>query len=66
LILLYENASPNDYIICDEGFSLQLYTQATEFVYKYSQFRLGANNLSVDSMEACGLLEELNYKWLCH
>jgi TPR repeat protein len=40
--LLYENAAPNDYIIRDEGYSLQLYTQAAELGYKYSQFRLGA------------------------
>jgi TPR repeat protein len=42
LALLYENAAPNDYIIRDEGYSLQLYTQAAELGYKYSQFRLGA------------------------
>ena len=40
--LLYENAAPNDYIIRDEGYALQLYTQAGELGYKYSQFRLGA------------------------
>jgi TPR repeat protein len=40
--LLYENAAPNDYIIRDDGYALQLYTQAAELGYKYSQFRLGA------------------------
>lgn len=40
--LLYENAAPNDYVIRDEGYALQLYTQAGELGYKYSQFRLGA------------------------
>jgi Sel1 repeat len=40
--LLYEIGSPNDYILRDEGHSLQLYTKAAEFGYKYSQSRLGA------------------------
>lgn len=40
--LLYENAAPNDYIIRDDGYALQLYTKAGELGYKYSQFRLGA------------------------
>lgn len=40
--LLYENAAPNDHIIRDDGYALQLFTQAGELGYKYSQFRLGA------------------------
>lgn len=40
--LLYESASPNDAIIRDENYSRQLFTQAAELGYKYSQFRLGS------------------------
>lgn len=40
--LLYESASPNDHIIKDERYALQLFTQAAELGYKYSQFRLGS------------------------
>ena len=40
--LLYESAAPNDVIIRDENYSRQLFTQAAELGYKYSQFRLGS------------------------
>ena len=40
--LLYESAAPNDAIIRDETYSRQLFTQAAELGYKYSQFRLGS------------------------
>ena len=40
--LLYESATPNDAIIRDENYSRQLFTQAAELGYKYSQFRLGS------------------------
>jgi TPR repeat protein len=40
--LLYESAAPNDAIIRDENYSRQLFTQAAELGYKYSQFRLGS------------------------
>lgn len=41
LAMLYENASSTDVIIKDEGYALQLYTQAANLGYKYSQHRLG-------------------------
>jgi TPR repeat protein len=40
--LLYEHASPSDSIVKDENYSLQLFTQAAELGYKFSQFRLGS------------------------
>jgi TPR repeat protein len=40
--LLYESAAPNDAIIRDENYARQLFMQAAELGYKYSQFRLGA------------------------
>ncbi|KIV90961.1 hypothetical protein PV10_05559 [Exophiala mesophila] len=40
--LLYESAAPGDHIIKDERYALQLFTQAAELGYKYSQFRLGS------------------------
>lgn len=40
--LLYESAQPNDAIVKDEGYSRQLFTQAGDLGYKYSQFRLGS------------------------
>ncbi|KAI9817465.1 MAG: hypothetical protein M1827_001075 [Pycnora praestabilis] len=39
--LLYETASGNDSIIRDEAYSKQLFTQAANLGYKFSQFRLG-------------------------
>ncbi|KAJ2965612.1 hypothetical protein NUW58_g10854 [Xylaria curta] len=39
--LLYESAQPNDVIIRDEGYALQLFEQAANLGYKFSQFRLG-------------------------
>ncbi|KAI9804984.1 MAG: hypothetical protein M1833_006287 [Piccolia ochrophora] len=39
--LLYEQASGNDSIIRDEQYSKQLFHQAAELGYKFSQFRLG-------------------------
>ncbi|KAK2765026.1 hypothetical protein FQN54_008725 [Arachnomyces sp. PD_36] len=40
--LLYESASGNDAIIRDEEYSRQLFLQAADLGYKFSQFRLGA------------------------
>ncbi|KAI9891867.1 MAG: hypothetical protein M1814_002252 [Vezdaea aestivalis] len=40
--LLYQNASPNDSIIRDEAYARQLFFEAAELGYKFSQFRLGA------------------------
>lgn len=40
--LLYESASGNDTIIRDEEYSRQLFLQAAELGYKFSQYRLGA------------------------
>ncbi len=40
--LLYESASGNDSIIRDEKYAFQLFQQASELGYKYSQFRLGS------------------------
>ena len=40
--LLYESASGNDNIIRDEGYALELFNQAAQLGYKFSQFRLGA------------------------
>lgn len=39
--LLYESAGPNDVIIRDEAYAFQLFKQAADFGYKFSQFRLG-------------------------
>lgn len=41
--LLYESASGNDTIIRDEEYSRQLFLQAAELGYKFSQYRLGAS-----------------------
>ncbi|MCJ1285220.1 hypothetical protein MMC26_004559 [Xylographa opegraphella] len=40
--LLYESASGNDNIIRDESYSNQLFLQAAELGYKFSQYRLGS------------------------
>ncbi|KIX10338.1 uncharacterized protein Z518_01420 [Rhinocladiella mackenziei CBS 650.93] len=40
--LLYESATPNDVVIRDEKYAFQLFQQAAELGYKYSQFRLGS------------------------
>lgn len=42
LALLYENAQENDPIVRDEAYAFQLFKQAAELGYKFSQFRLGA------------------------
>lgn len=41
LALLYQNPQGNDAVIRDEGYSLELFTQASNLGYKFSQFRLG-------------------------
>ncbi|KAL1970204.1 hypothetical protein VTN77DRAFT_5364 [Rasamsonia byssochlamydoides] len=41
LALLYENPGNNDFIVRDEEYSRQLFIQAAELGYKFSQFRLG-------------------------
>lgn len=41
LALLYESAEPNDVILRDEAYAAQLFKQAAELGYKFSQFRLG-------------------------
>lgn len=41
LALMYQNASGNDVIIRDEQYASQLFHQAAELGYKFSQFRLG-------------------------
>lgn len=40
--MLYENASPSDSVVKDENYARQLFTQAAELGYKFSQFRLGS------------------------
>lgn len=40
--LLYESARPEDHILRDEQYAYQLFHQAAELGYKYSQFRLGS------------------------
>lgn len=42
LALLYESTDNNDFIVRDEEYSRQLFMQAAELGYKFSQFRLGA------------------------
>ncbi|KAF9887959.1 hypothetical protein FE257_009481 [Aspergillus nanangensis] len=42
LALMYANASSNDVIIRDEAYASQLFHQAAELGYKFSQFNLGA------------------------
>ncbi|OAA61666.1 Tetratricopeptide-like helical [Niveomyces insectorum RCEF 264] len=39
--LLYERAQPNDVILRDEAYALELFQQAADLGYKFSQFRLG-------------------------
>ena len=39
--LLYESAQPNDVFIRDEAYAFQLFKQAADLGYKFSQFRLG-------------------------
>lgn len=39
--LLYEGAGPNDVIVRDPGYAFQLFKQAADLGYKFSQFRLG-------------------------
>ncbi|KAL4945083.1 hypothetical protein BDV06DRAFT_55243 [Aspergillus oleicola] len=41
LALLYASASENDIVIKDEAYASQLFHQASELGYKFSQFRLG-------------------------
>ncbi|KAJ5787602.1 hypothetical protein N7457_002592 [Penicillium paradoxum] len=41
LALMYENAGGNDIIVRDEQYASQLFHQAAELGYKFSQFRLG-------------------------
>jgi TPR repeat protein len=41
LALMYQNAGGNDIIIRDEQYASQLFHQAAELGYKFSQFRLG-------------------------
>ncbi|KAM7222793.1 hypothetical protein V8F06_001691 [Rhypophila decipiens] len=41
LALLYEDTSRNDIVIPDQAYALQLFTQAANLGYKFSQFRLG-------------------------
>ena len=41
LALLYESAEPSDVILRDEAYAAQLFKQAAELGYKFSQFRLG-------------------------
>ncbi|ETI23127.1 hypothetical protein G647_04924 [Cladophialophora carrionii CBS 160.54] len=40
--LLYESTTPPDNIVRDERYAVQLFQQAAELGYKYSQFRLGS------------------------
>ncbi|KAH8695236.1 hypothetical protein BGW36DRAFT_398521 [Talaromyces proteolyticus] len=40
--LLYESANNTDFLVRDEEYSRQLFTQAADLGYKFSQFRLGA------------------------
>ncbi|KAL4898727.1 hypothetical protein BDV59DRAFT_9278 [Aspergillus ambiguus] len=42
LALMYANAGSNDVIIRDEAYACQLFHQAAELGYKFSQFNLGA------------------------
>jgi TPR repeat protein len=42
LALMYANATDNDVVIRDEAYASQLFHQAAELGYKFSQFRLGA------------------------
>lgn len=39
---LYENATPNDVILKDERYAIELYTRAANLGYKHSQTRLGS------------------------
>ena len=58
LALMYSSASPNDIIVRDEEYAAQLFHQAAELGYKFSQFRLGVAyehglmNLPVDPRQS--------------
>lgn len=39
--LLYESAQPNDVILRDEAYAVELFEQAANLGYKFSQFRMG-------------------------
>jgi hypothetical protein len=39
---MYANAGPNDVVVRDEAYASQLFHQAAELGYKFSQFRLGS------------------------
>lgn len=39
--LLYQSAGPNDVILRDEPYALQLFKQAADLGYKFSQYRMG-------------------------
>ncbi|KAJ5860255.1 uncharacterized protein N7529_007565 [Penicillium soppii] len=39
--LMYESSGPNDIVVRDEGYASQLFHQAAELGYKFSQFKLG-------------------------
>lgn len=39
--LLYESAQPNDAIVRDEAYAFELFHQAAELGYKFSQYKLG-------------------------
>ncbi|KAJ5542808.1 hypothetical protein N7461_008811 [Penicillium sp. DV-2018c] len=41
LALMYLNASPNDIVVRDEVYASELFHQAAELGYKFSQYRLG-------------------------
>ncbi|KAJ5092487.1 hypothetical protein NUU61_007357 [Penicillium alfredii] len=41
LALMYQNASGNDIVVRDEQYACQLFHQAADLGYKFSQFRLG-------------------------
>ncbi|KAH7019977.1 hypothetical protein EDB80DRAFT_820634 [Ilyonectria destructans] len=41
--LLYESAQPNDVIIRDEAYAYDLFIQAADLGYKFSQYRLGCS-----------------------
>ncbi|KAE8146775.1 hypothetical protein BDV25DRAFT_161857 [Aspergillus avenaceus] len=43
LALMYASAGPNDVVIRDEAYAGQLFHQAAELGYKFSQFRLGTS-----------------------
>lgn len=59
--LLYESAQPNDAILRDEAYALELFRQAAELGYKFSQYKLGC--AYEYGLMACPIDPRLSIMW---